>query len=252
MKIPLPHLSWRRTRTGRGWAYLGAILGGLVSILANIAHSYIPPGGSPAGWTPEPGAVASAVVWPIFLFIAIEILARTDWPAGSSWTWLRWGGATPVALLAAVVSYRHMSGLLAHYGEEPLIAVAGPIAIDGLMVMATGALIATSVHRTGTHHTATNAPADTASTVESAAPNSLMATELPSPFPVHLLPTARFSVTNHRQATGQAITAGQLAARMNIGVDIAHRLLSELGDDIPVAAAAASVNGTPVSEAVQP
>ena len=29
---------------GQGWAYAGAILGGLVSIAANVAHSYAPPG----------------------------------------------------------------------------------------------------------------------------------------------------------------------------------------------------------------
>src|SRR5205814_2135801 len=56
----------------------------------------------------------------------------------------------PVALVAAFVSYRHLSGLLAHYGEEPLAAWTGPLAVDGLMVVATGALIAT-----GRHHTTT-------------------------------------------------------------------------------------------------
>jgi hypothetical protein len=48
----------------------------------------------------------------------------------------------PVAGVAAFVSYRHLSGLLAHYGEEPIICIIGPLAIDGLMVMATGALLA--------------------------------------------------------------------------------------------------------------
>jgi hypothetical protein len=40
------------------------------------------------------------------------------------------------------VSYRHLSGLLAHYGEEPIIYYVGPLAVDGLMVMATAALAA--------------------------------------------------------------------------------------------------------------
>jgi hypothetical protein len=47
-----------------------------------------------------------------------------------------------VAGVAAFVSYRHLSGLLAHYGEEPIICIVGPLAIDGLMVMATAALLA--------------------------------------------------------------------------------------------------------------
>jgi hypothetical protein len=37
------------TATGRGWAYVGAVLGGSVSIAANVAHSYVPPTGAPAG-----------------------------------------------------------------------------------------------------------------------------------------------------------------------------------------------------------
>jgi hypothetical protein len=72
----------RIKQPGRGWAYIGAISGGAVSIAANIAHSFLPPHNAPAGWSPEPGAVVGAVVWPVFLFIAVEILARTVWPKG--------------------------------------------------------------------------------------------------------------------------------------------------------------------------
>src|SRR4051812_21446984 len=55
----------RRWLSGRGWAYAGAILGGLTSIAANVAHSYVPPQGSPARWQPQSGAVLAAVVWPV-------------------------------------------------------------------------------------------------------------------------------------------------------------------------------------------
>ena len=132
---------------GRGWAYIGVGLGGLVSIAANVAHSFIPPGAAPTGWAPEPGAVVGAIVWPVFLFIAVEILARVAWPHGRIWQAVRWAGLLPVAVVAALVSYRHLSGLLAHYGEEGLVVRLGPIAVDGLMVMAAGALLATGRHR---------------------------------------------------------------------------------------------------------
>jgi hypothetical protein len=98
--------------SGRGWAYTGVILGGAVSIAANVAHSFIPPAGSASDWTPEAGAVVGAVVWPVFLFIAVEIFARVAWPGGTGWYLMRWGGLLPVAGLAALVSYRHLSGLL--------------------------------------------------------------------------------------------------------------------------------------------
>ncbi len=127
---------------GQGWAYTGAILGGVVSIAANVAHSYVPPEDAAQDWSPQTGAVIGAVFWPLALFVAIEILAKVAWPAGRRWVVLRYGGLVPVALVAAVVSYRHLSGLLAFYGEDGLTVALGPLAVDGLMVMATGALIA--------------------------------------------------------------------------------------------------------------
>jgi hypothetical protein len=129
--------------TGRGWGYAGAVLGGAVSIAANVAHSYVPPTAAPAGWRPPGGAVIGAVFWPVALFVAIEILARTPWRPGRRWVVLRFGGLLPVAVVAAVVSYRHLAGLLTYYREDPLTAAIGPLAVDGLMVMATAALVAT-------------------------------------------------------------------------------------------------------------
>ena len=155
-------------RSGRRWAYTFTVLGGAVSIAANIAHSYVPPQEAPATWTPQPGAVVGAIVWPVFLFGAVELLARVAWPDGLRWQLLRFGGMTPVAVVAALVSYRHLSGLLAFYGEEPIVCILGPLAVDGLMVMATGAIIAT-----GHQHTTT--PASTPAVPD--------LTEVPAPTP---------------------------------------------------------------------
>jgi len=118
------------------------VLGGAVSIAANVAHSYVPPAAAAATWRPQTGAVISAVVWPLFLFAAIELLAKVAWPGGWRWVAIRYIGLLPVAAVAALVSYRHLSGLLHFYGEERVVYVLGPLAVDGLMVMATGALVA--------------------------------------------------------------------------------------------------------------
>jgi hypothetical protein len=136
-----------RAATGRGWAYVGATLGGAVSIAANVAHSYVPPADAPADWAPQGGAVVGAIFWPVALFVAVEILARVAWPSGRRWTALRFAGLLPVALVAAFVSYKHLAGLLVFYGEDSLTAMLGPLAVDGLMVMATGALLATATRR---------------------------------------------------------------------------------------------------------
>ncbi|WP_229405770.1 DUF2637 domain-containing protein [Micromonospora sp. NBRC 110038] len=137
---------------GRGWAYVGVILGGVVSIAANVAHTYLPkpPDGAPLGWAPDPGwspsplAVALSVFWPVALFVAVEILTRIPWGEGFSSVVARVAGVLPVAVVAAVVSYRHLSGLLEHFGEDPLTIAIGPLAVDGLMVMASAALLVTN------------------------------------------------------------------------------------------------------------
>lgn len=128
--------------SGRGWAYAGAVAGAAVSLAANVAHAFVPPAGAMA-WSPPAGAVISAAWWPIALLIALEILIRVDWPDGWQWVLGRYAGLAPVAAVAAVVSYRHLSGLLASYGTEDTVTrTIGPLAIDGLMVMATLALMA--------------------------------------------------------------------------------------------------------------
>ncbi|AEB44213.1 DUF2637 domain-containing protein [Micromonospora maris] len=142
----------RKRVTGRGWAYVGVILGGVVSIAANVAHTYLPkpPDGAPVGWTPDPTwspsplAVAFSVFWPVALFVAVEILTRIPWGDGIGSFVARVSGVLPVAMVAAVVSYRHLSGLLEHFGEDPLTVAIGPLAVDGLMVMASAALLVTS------------------------------------------------------------------------------------------------------------
>ncbi len=135
--------------SGRGWGHgrerSWAVL---VSIAANVAHSYVAPAAAPASWRPPLGDVVGAVFWPVALFVAIEILARTPWPNGKRWVLVRLAGLLPVAVVAAIVSYGHLSGLLVHYGESALTAHLGPLAVDGLMVMASSALMATAPRRT--------------------------------------------------------------------------------------------------------
>ncbi len=128
--------------SGKGWALAGFLTGVTVSILANIARMYVPPEHAPANWRPHPGAVATAAWWPIALLISIEVISRVQWPDGFIWRAIRYGGLTTVAAIAAIISYRHMSGLLSAYGESGLGAKIGPLAVDGLMVVSSGALLA--------------------------------------------------------------------------------------------------------------
>jgi hypothetical protein len=120
---------------GRAWARAGFALGVVTSIAANVGHTYM-------GSDPPPGALAFSAFWPVALLIALEVISRVQWPPGAWWSISRYGGLTTVALIAALVSYRHMSGLLGYYGEDALTATLGPLAVDGLMVVCSTALLA--------------------------------------------------------------------------------------------------------------
>lgn len=140
-------------RTPDGWrkvAWLGVVVGGAVSITANVLHTLIPTddvveqlgAGSAAleKWTPEPGAIFTAAFWPILLFFCIEILIRSPWPKDDWRSVAIQLAIVPVGFGAAWTSYWHLQDLLDHYGEDKVSSHIGPLAIDGLMVLAAGAL----------------------------------------------------------------------------------------------------------------
>ncbi len=157
-----------------------------MSIAANVAHSYVPPTGAPADWSPQGGAVVGAIFWPVALFVAVEILARVAWPSGRRWKALRFAGLLPVALVAAFVSYKHLAGLLAFYGEDGPTAMLGPLAVDGLMVMATGALLATATRRPAPAVAAESVPIEVPAAATVTAPEPVAeptADVTPSPAP---------------------------------------------------------------------
>lgn len=226
-------------RAGQGWAYAGATLGGLVSMAANVAHSYVPPavlppGVSRADWSPRSGAVIGALFWPVALFIAAEILSRTVWPNGRRWVALRYLGLLPVALVAAVVSYRHLSGLLRFYGEDGLTATIGPLAVDGLMTMATAALMAAGrVHpATNTRDATSTAPAPAE---PPAPPPASTATGDSAPLPparaLRLPPAMREAIdTRAAQVTaeGRSLTVDDVRAAVRVPPDMAAQIVRDL------------------------
>jgi hypothetical protein len=137
-------------------AWVAFALGSVASVAANVAHTLTPPryvvaawaasGRQPADlvWSAPGGAVLAAAWSPVALLVTVELLCRVPWPA-SVWRALpRYAAALTVATVAAVVSYRHMRGLLAAYGEDGLTAAIEPLSVDGLMVVAALALLALS------------------------------------------------------------------------------------------------------------
>jgi len=124
--------------TFAAWAFtwLAFALGISASVAANVTHSFVAANGNP-----EIGAVIASAFWPIALYFATEVMARVSWPRAWYYWLARWGGLGSVAVVAGIVSYRHLSGLLTHYGEDVYVATLGPVAVDGLMVIAATALL---------------------------------------------------------------------------------------------------------------
>lgn len=144
-------------RAGRSVAWLGFVVGIAASVAANIAHAQ-----------PTTGARIAAAFWPVALLLAVEVLTRVQWRAGAGYAWARYVGTVLVALVAAVMSYRHMAGLLTGYGEDWANSHLGPLAVDGLMIVSGVALLSMSRNR------------DEASTPEPA-PNAVPVVDVPTP-----------------------------------------------------------------------
>jgi hypothetical protein len=72
---------------------------------------------------------------------------------------------------------------------------------------------------------------------------------LTASIPAHLVPSARFAVTNHEQTTGRPITADELAARLSIAQPLAASLLADLNPNTPATIAHANGSTTVVGGA---
>jgi len=117
---------------------------------------------------PGAGAYISALFWPLALFLAIEIMLHTPWV--NSWrdALTKWVGLVGVAGLALWISYGHLLHVLAAYGYDTVSSHVGPLAIDGLMAMATLALNRIGQARDGHVATPMTVLASAAATVASA------------------------------------------------------------------------------------
>lgn len=218
-----------RPNSGRAIAWSSFLLGISVSVAGNVAHA------TSDEWSwPEVGGSA---FWPLALMLSIEILTRVKWVEGRRWVIARFAGLIAVAAVAAVLSYRHLAGLMTSWGEDWLNAHLGPLAVDGLMLLAATALL--SISRSA----ALAEPAaeqDTIVEVEPIAPEkirpelkTLQSPEVRSaietePSKLHVVDTVSdsMSVEAARQAflnSGGKLSAAQVADMLGVSKSTAHR-----------------------------
>src|SRR5689334_21921732 len=122
--MSLPQL--RRVR----WAVRATLLLGVAaSVAANILHA-------------EPNTVSQVIAaWPpLALLLTVELISRVP-VHRRSLAVVRLAATTTIAGIAAWVSYWHMAGVAARYGETGASPYLLPLSVDGLIVVASICLV---------------------------------------------------------------------------------------------------------------
>src|SRR2546430_4150804 len=113
------------------WAVRATLtLGVAASVAANILHA-----------RPNPISQAIAAWPPLALLLTVELISRVPMhrrllAAG------RLGATAGIAGIAAWVSYWHMAGVAARYGESPTTGYPLPPSVDRLIILGSGCLVA--------------------------------------------------------------------------------------------------------------
>jgi len=111
------------------WAMRAALaLGIAASVSANVLHA-------------QPNDIARVIAaWPpVALLVAVETLGRA--PIRKRLNWVRMAAVGAIATIAAWVSYWHMAGVAARYGEDLGSAHLLPLSVDGLILMTSVTLV---------------------------------------------------------------------------------------------------------------
>jgi len=86
---------------------------------------------------PGIGAYISSVFWPLALFAVIEIFLHTPWVRSWRDHLTQLVAVGLVGFVALWVSYWHLEDVLAAYGYDAVASHLGPLAVDGMMALAT-------------------------------------------------------------------------------------------------------------------
>jgi hypothetical protein len=145
--VPLPQL--HRVR----WAVRATLaLGVAASVVANVLHAH-----------PNPVSQAIAAWPPLALLLTVELISRVP-VHRRSLAAARLAATAAIAAIAAWVSYWHMAGVAARYGETGASPYLMPLSVDGLIIVASICLVElggriNAAQRRRAEATATPAPA---------------------------------------------------------------------------------------------
>jgi hypothetical protein len=169
---PVPLSQLRHVR----WAVRATLtLGVAASVLANILHAQ-----------PNPISQTIAAWPPLALLLTVELISRVP-VLHRSLALARLGATAAIAGIAAWVSYWHMAGVAARYGETGASPYLLPLSVDGLVIVASICLVELG----GRIRTA---EAESAAARSSAAPVALRAYQA-EPAPASAAPPRRAAPT---------------------------------------------------------
>src|SRR5699024_10048259 len=118
---------------------LGAAGSLAANLLDAVAAVHSVANGDPVGWADLSAALFFAALTPTALLLVVEMLIRSG-KERDGLTAVMWVGAAVVATGAAVMSFGHMYKVMSGLGQPTLFAALMPLAVDGLMLVASVAL----------------------------------------------------------------------------------------------------------------
>lgn len=137
------------TKRAKAWsygvAYLSLTIGAGVSVAGNVADTHRIAAGQ--GRTPDGLDLFIAGFWPAAVLLVIEMFVSRLWPQRRGPQLIRWTASITFGFIAAFMSWIHLSDLLASRAQGVTVATLGPLAIDGLAIMATALILAAREHR---------------------------------------------------------------------------------------------------------
>ncbi|WP_435209080.1 DUF2637 domain-containing protein [Micromonospora sp. bgisy143] len=123
------------------WAVRATLtLGVAASVTANILHAQA-----------NPISQAIAAWPPLALLITVELVTRVPVHRRSLGA-IRVVAASAIAAIAAWISYHHMVGVVARYGETGTVPYLLPLSVDGLIIVASVSLVELSARRRKAEH----------------------------------------------------------------------------------------------------
>lgn len=174
------------TKLGKLWtgavAYVSLLVGAGLSVAGNLADTY-----RTRGADVDNLDRVMAAGWPILVLLAIEMFVSPRWSPRRMFQVWRWVGCLAVGGMAMVVSWTHLHDLMTARSQLPVVAIVGPLAIDGMAIMATGLILSTRVRMTAdtaaTDEHATAVTADTTATDERTTADTVVSAVMDAPSP---------------------------------------------------------------------